>query len=291
MEDYMVRATAAGGRIRAFAACTTNTVEKARGLHDTSPVVTAALGRLLTAGAMMGSMMKGDEDVLTLRINGDGPVKMLIVTADSKGNVKGYPGNPYVELPPNSKGKLDVAGAVGKGFITVIKDIGLKEPYSGTCELVTGEIAEDITYYFASSEQTPSSVGLGVLVDKDVTVKEAGGFIIEVMPAAEDGTISDIEKNQSQSTSVTAVLEEGLSPEQILDRILGSVGLEVLDRMPVGFSCNCSREKVSAALALIDQKEIDEMIADGKPVEVRCDFCNTTYTFDIPDLLELTPNT
>ena len=291
MEDYMVRATAAGGQIRAFAARTTNMAEKARKLHNTSPVITAALGRLLSAGAMMGSMMKGEDDVLTIRINGDGPVNMLIVTADSKGNVKGYPGNPHVELPPNSKGKLDVAGAVGKGFLTVIKDIGLKEPYSGTCELVTGEIGDDLTYYFASSEQTPSSVGLGVLVDRDLSVKEAGGFIIQVMPDATEETISEIEKNLSQITSVTALLEEGLTPEQILDKILGSTGLEVLDRMSTGFYCNCSREKVSSALALLDRKEIDEIIAEGKPIEVKCDFCNTVYNFDISELSNLTPNT
>ena len=284
MDDYMIRATAADGQIRAFAAYTKNTAERARELHNTTPVVTAALGRLLTASAMMGSMMKGEDDVLTLRINGDGPVKMLIVTADSRGDVKGYAANPCVELPPNKAGKLDVAGAVGSGFLTVIKDIGLKEPYSGTCELVSGEIADDITYYFASSEQTPSSVGLGVLVDKDTSVRQAGGFIIQVMPDAKDETISEIEKKLAEITSVTELLEEGRNPEQILDMILGGLDLRVLDRMPVQFRCDCSRQKVSAALALIDRKEIDEIKAEGKPVEVKCDFCNTRYVFDVSEL-------
>lgn len=284
MEDYMVRAIAADGAIRAFAAFTRDTVETARRAHNTSPVVTAALGRLLTAGAMMGSMMKGDEDLITLMINGSGPVRSLVVTADSHGDVKGYPGEPCVLLPANSVGKLDVAGAVGAGTLTVIKDIGMKEPYSGTCELISGEIAEDITYYFASSEQTPSSVGLGVLMTKDNTVNVAGGFIVQVMPDAPEETIAEIEDKLAKIKSVTALLEQGMKPEDILELILGELGLEILDTMPVRFKCNCSKERVASALALIDKAEISSMIDDGKPIEVKCHFCNTAYTFEIEEL-------
>ena len=287
MCDYMVRAIAAGGRIRAFAAYTKDTVEKARQAHNTSPVVTAALGRLLTAGAMMGSMMKGEKDVITLKIEGSGPVKSLLVTADSKGNVKGYPGNPCVILPANPMGKLDVAGAVGVGLLTVIKDIGMKEPYSGTCELVTSEIAEDITYYFASSEQTPSSVGLGVLMTKENTVNVAGGFIIQVMPDADEDTISLIENKLSEINSVTALLEKGMTPEDILEQILDGLEPEILDRIPVGFNCSCSRQRVQDALSLINPKELDEIIADNEPIEIKCHFCNTAYKFDVEELQKL----
>ena len=287
MCDYMVRAIAAGGRIRAFAAYTKDTVEKARQAHNTSPVVTAALGRLLTAGAMMGSMMKGEKDVITLKIEGSGPVKSLLVTADSKGNVKGYPGNPCVILPANPMGKLDVAGAVGVGLLTVIKDIGMKEPYSGTCELVTSEIAEDITYYFASSEQTPSSVGLGVLMTKENTVNVAGGFIIQVMPDADEDTISLIENKLSEINSVTALLEKGMTPEDILEQILDGLEPEILDRIPVGFNCSCSRQRVQDALSLINPKEMDEIIADNEPIEIKCHFCNTAYKFDVEELQKL----
>lgn len=279
MDDYMVRATAADGRIRAFAAYTGNTVETARKAHNTSPVVTAALGRLLTAGIMMGSMMKGEKDLITLRINGDGPVKALLVTADSQGNVKGYPGEPCVLLPANSAGKLDVAGAVGAGTLTVIKDLGMKEPYSGTCELATSEIAEDITYYFASSEQTPASVGLGVLMTKDNTVNVAGGFIIQVMPDISEETVEKLEQKLSQVSSVTSLLEQGMTPEDLLRLLLGEFELEILDTMPVRFKCGCSRERVSKTLALLGKDELDSIVRSNEPIEVKCHFCNTAYSF------------
>lgn len=237
MEDYLVRAIAANGQVRAFAAYTKNTVEAARQAHNTSPVVTAGLGRLLTAGAMMGSMMKGDRDVLTIKAEGSGPVGHYLVTADSKGNVKGYAANPNVILPANAAGKLDVGGSLGVGLLTVIKDLGLKEPYTGTCELVSGEIAEDLTYYFASSEQTPSSVGLGVLMTKDNTVNVAGGFIIQLMPDATEETISIVEEKISTIKSVTSMLENGLDPEGIINLILGGLDPEILDKMPVRFYC------------------------------------------------------
>lgn len=287
MEDYLVRAIAANGQVRAFAAYTKNTVETARQAHNTSPVVTAGLGRLLTAGAMMGSMMKGDRDVLTIKAEGSGPVGHYLVTADSKGNVKGYAANPNVILPANAAGKLDVGGSLGVGLLTVIKDLGLKEPYTGTCELVSGEIAEDLTYYFASSEQTPSSVGLGVLMTKDNTVNVAGGFIIQLMPDATEETISIIEKKISTIKSVTSMLENGLDPEGIINLILGGLDPEILDKMPVRFYCNCSKERVSKALIAIGRKELDNIIEENEPIEVKCHFCNKAYNFTVDELKKL----
>lgn len=284
MGDYLVRATAAQGRIRAFSVVTTDTVEAARAAHNTSPVVTAALGRLLSAGLMMGSMMKNDKDVLTLKIEGTGPMKSILVTADSKGNVKGYPQVPRIPMMINDHGKLDVAGGIGVGLLTVIKDIGLKEPYNGTCELVSGEIAEDITYYFASSEQTNSSVGLGVLVKGDEMVLQAGGFIVQLMPDITEEDIIKLEEALSKVSSVTAMLEEGLTPEGILERLLGDLDLEILDTMPVQFHCDCSKQKVEDALILLDKNEINSIIEDGQPIEVMCHFCNTAYNFSIDEL-------
>ena len=283
MKDYIVRATAANGQVRAFAAITRETVEEARQHHGTSPVATAALGRLLTAGAMMGSMMKNDTDMLTLQVRGDGPIGGITVTADSKGDVKGYVENPDVMLPQKN-GKLDVGGAVGIGLLQVIKDMGLKEPYSGQTILVSSEIAEDLTYYFANSEQVPSSVGLGVLMEKDNTVKTAGGFIIQMMPFAEDATISQIEENLKHVTSVTELLDKGYTPEQLLEELLGNVGLEITDTMPTRFYCNCSKERVEQAVASVGKKDIREMINDGKPIEVKCHFCNTAYHYSVEEL-------
>lgn len=283
MKDYIVRATAANGQVRAFAAITRETVEEARQHHGTSPVATAALGRLLTTGTMMGSMMKNETDMLTLQVRGDGPIGGITVTADSKGDVKGYVENPDVMLPPKN-GKLDVGGAVGIGLLQVIKDMGLKEPYSGQTILVSSEIAEDLTYYFANSEQVPSSVGLGVLMEKDNTVKTAGGFIIQMMPFAEDATISQIEENLKLVTSVTELLDKGYTPEQLLEELLGNVGLEITDTMPTRFYCNCSKERVEQAVASVGKKDIQEMINDGKPIEVKCHFCNTAYHYSVEEL-------
>lgn len=282
-KDYIVRATAAGGQIRAFAATTRELVEEARSRHSTSPVATAALGRLLTAGAMMGSMMKNDTDVLTLQINGDGPLGGITVTADSRGDVKGYVQNPDVILPPKN-GKLDVGGAVGIGLLTVIKDMGLKEPYSGQTILVTSEIAEDLTYYFANSEQVPSSVGLGVLMEKDNTVKCAGGFIVQLMPFAEEKVISRLEENVGKITSVTRLLEEGYTPQRLLEDLTEGLDLEITDTMPARFYCNCSKERVERAVASIGAKDIREMIDEGKDIEVKCHFCNTAYSYSVDEL-------
>ena len=284
MSDYIVRAMAANQQVRAFAAVTTDVVETARKDHNTSPVATAALGRLLTGGAMMGVMMKGDNDILTLQIKAGGPLNGITVTADSKGRVKGYVGNPNVIIPANAKGKLDVAGAVGVGFMNVIKDMGMKEPYMGQVALQTSEIAEDLTYYFANSEQVPSSVGLGVLMDRDNTVHCAGGFIIQMMPFAQEKTIAQIEENLKNVTSVTALLEKGLTPEELLEVLLGNVGLEITDTIPTQFYCNCSKDRVEQAVASIGKKDIQEMIEEGKDIEVKCHFCNTAYNYTVEDL-------
>lgn len=287
MADYIVRATAANAQIRAFAATTKELVETARQYHNTSPVVTAALGRLLTAGSMMGSMLKGDKDLLTLQVRGSGPMRGMTVTADAHANVKGYANKAQVILPANAKGKLDVAGAVGSGFLNVIKDLGLKEPYIGQTVLQTSEIAEDLTYYFAASEQVPSSVGLGVLMERDNTVKQAGGFLIQLMPFAEEEVIAQLEENLSKVSSVTSLLNAGSSPEQILELLLGSLGVEVIDTMPTRFYCNCTKERVAKAIVSIGKKDIQEMIDDREPVEVSCHFCNTHYLFSVDELTEL----
>ena len=285
--DYMLRATAANGLIRAFAVTNKEMVETARVAHNTAPVVTAALGRTMAAGAMMGIMMKGDKDVLTIHIDGTGPMRGLNVTADSHGNVKGYPFNADVELPPNALGKLDVGGAVGMGQLVVIKDLGLKDPYVGQCQLQTGEIAEDITYYFAMSEQVPSSVGLGVLVDKDLSVRQAGGFIIQLMPDVTDEVIDALESRLTSLRTVTNMLDAGMSPEDILEEILGGLELEILEKIPVNFYCDCNKEKVSRAIASIDKKDIQSMIDDNEPIEVKCQFCNKAYGFSVDDLKEM----
>lgn len=285
MTDYLVRATAGNAQIRAFAVKTSKTVERARKAHNTSPVATAALGRLLTAGTMMGVMLKGDKDILTLQVAGDGPLEGITVTADAKGQVKGYVKNPRVMVGANEKGKLDVAGAVGHGFLRVIKDMGLKDPYVGQTALQTGEIAEDLTYYFATSEQVPSSVGLGVLLDKETgRVKQAGGFILQLMPFAEEEIISRLEQNLAGIDSVTKLFEAGNSPEQILGILLEGLEPEIADKREVGFSCSCDKARVEKALISIGKKELEELIAEGKEVELNCHFCNTNYVFSVEEL-------
>lgn len=286
-EDYIVRAMAADGQILALAATTRQMVEDARKVHQTSPTATAALGRLLTAGAMMGSMMKGESDLLTLQIQCDGPIGGLLVTADAKANVKGYAVHPQVMLPPSNKGKLDVKAALGKGVLRVIKDSGLKEPYVGTTDLVSGEIAEDLTYYFAASEQIPSSVALGVLMNPENTVKQAGGFILQLLPFAKEDIIDRLEKKIAEITSITKMLDSGFTPEKILEEILGEFGLEQTDRIPTKFWCNCERKRVEKVLISTGKKELSEMISEGKTIEVNCQFCNKTYSFTVPQLREL----
>ena len=287
MSDYIIRATAADANIRAFAATTKDLVEKARQIHDTSPVITAALGRLLTGGVMMGTMLKGEDDLLTLQVSGDGPVRGMTVTAGSNGTVKGYAIEPQVILPKNAAGKLDVGGAVGRGTLRVIKDMGLKEPYVGQTALQTGEIGDDLTYYFAASEQVPSSVGLGVLMEKNNTVKQAGGFIIQLMPFAGEEVIETLEKNLAAFSTVTTVLDEGKTPEEMLQMLLAGLDPVITEKMPCRYACNCSRERMERAIISIGKKDIEEMINDGKPIEVNCQFCGNSYHFSVEELKEM----
>ena len=283
-QDYLVRATAADAQIRAFAVTTRNLVETARVAHNTSPIVTAALGRLMSGALMMGDMLKNDKDLLTIRIDGDGPVKGLLVTTDNAGNVKGYAKNPSVVLPPNEQGHLNVGEGIGSGSLTVIRDLGLKEPYTGQIALHSGEIADDLTYYFAESEQIPSSVGLGVLMNHDNTVREAGGFIIQLMPYAEEKIISHLEQNLQKAASVTEILKAGNTPEDMLKIVLEGFDVVFNGTMPVQFHCNCDRDHVEGALILLGKNELDSMIADGKEIELKCQFCGKAYQFSVDDL-------
>lgn len=290
MNDYIVRATAANQMIRAFAIKSTDMVAEARETHMTLPVVTAALGRTLSAGAMMGSMMKGDKDLITITIKGDGPIGSITVTADSHGHVKGFPANNAVDIPRKWAGKLDVGGAVGAGTLTVSMDMGLKEPYNGQVELQTGEIAEDLAYYFTVSEQTPSAVGLGVMVDTDSSVKHAGGFIIQMMPFATEEVISALEAKLSGIEPVTTMMDKGMSPEDMLEYILGDLGFEITEKKEVEYHCDCSKERVSRALATISANDLREIINDGEEIEVKCYFCNTAYKFGIDELEDILEN-
>lgn len=287
MTDHIIRATAAQERIRAFAVDSTELVAEAREIHHTFSVVTAALGRLLSAGAMMGSMMKGDEDLITLTMKGDGPMGSLTVTADSHGNVKGFPGNPSVDIPTRGEGKLDVGGAIGQGILTVSMDLGLKEPYNGQVELQTGEIGDDLAYYFTVSEQTPSAVALGVMVDKDSSVRHSGGFIIQLMPEAPEEVIASLEAKLAELDPVTALMERGLGPAEILELILGDLDLVITEEKPVRFHCNCSRERISSALATLSTADLQSIIADDEEIEVKCFFCNSAYKFGTDELREI----
>lgn len=286
-KDYIVRAMAANGQIRAFAIQSANLVEYARKRHNTSPVATAALGRLLSGAAMMGSMMKGEHDLLTIQMKGDGPINGIIATADSHGNVKGYAGNPVVVIPPNYAGKLDVGAAIGYGTLTVSKDLGMKEPYNTQLPLTTSEVAEDLTYYFAKSEQVPSAVALGVLMEKDNTVKQAGGFIVQLMPFAEEEVICSLEEAVAEIKSVTSLLEQGYTPEMLLEKVLGKFDIQWEGSMPAQFYCNCSKEHIMGSLATISKKDIKEIIDDNEPIEVKCHFCNSAYQFTPEELKAL----
>lgn len=283
----MVRATASDAQIRAFAVTSRELLEEARAAHNTSPVVTAALGRLMTGALMMGGMLKGEKDILTLQIRGAGPVHGITVTADSAGHVKGFADNPQAMMPPNSAGKLDVGGVIGAGVLHVMKDMGLKEPYASTVNLQTGEIGDDLNYYFAASEQIPSVVALGVLMNRDNTVRQAGGFIIQLMPFTSEEVISRLEEELTKITSVTELLEAGKTPEEILESVLGAFGLEITDRSPVSFRCDCSRERVEKVLLSLGEKELQELVDEGKEVELHCHFCNRGYTFSVEEVKHL----
>jgi len=287
MTDYVVRATAANGSIRAFAATTRDLVEQARKIHNTTPVASAALGRMLTAAAIMGTMLKGDKDLITLQIRGLGPLKGIVATGDSRGQVKGYVFNPDVDIPSKYPGKLDVSAAIGTGYMSVIQDVGLKEPYAGRIELVSGEIAEDLTYYFAQSEQTPSSVGLGVLVETDATVRRAGGFIIQVMPDAAEQAISLLEQRLNAIPYTTDLLDMGHTPEEILGMIFEGMDMKVLDKVPVAYYCNCTQERVEKAIISLGKDELNKIIEEDKKANLHCHFCDKDYGFSEERLKEL----
>ncbi len=291
MKDYIVRGMAAGNEIRFLAAYTRETVETARTTHNLSPVCSAALGRLLTGGALMGAMCKNEDDVLTLKINGTGPAKSLTVTADAHSNVKGIIYNNAVDLPLKENGHLDVGGAIGSGTLVVIRDEGPGEPYVGQTALVSGEIGEDLTYYFAESEQIPTSVGLGVLVDRDLSIKHAGGFIIQLLPFASEETISKLENSLANVQSVTDYFNKGMTPEDMMRDIIGEkvFGTDIMieETVDTQYHCNCSRERVTKALISIGKDELKSMIDDGEPVNLHCDFCNTDYEFTIPEIQEI----
>ncbi|MBR4284065.1 MAG: Hsp33 family molecular chaperone HslO [Anaerotignum sp.] len=287
MNDYIVRATAGNGSIRAFAATTRDLVQHAREVHHTSPVASAALGRMLTAAAMMGTMLKGDKDLLTLQVRGEGPLQGIVVTSDSKAQVKGYVFNPGVEVPDLIPGKLNVSGAIGAGHMSIIKDIGMREPYAGKIELVTGEIAEDLTYYFAQSEQTPSAIGLGVLVETDTSIRRAGGFIIQLLPDATDEMIDRLEKKLATIPYVSDLLDMGATPEDILQMILGDFDLKIMDKIPTTFYCNCTRERVEKALISIGKDELEKIIREDKKANLHCHFCSKEYDFNEEQLVAL----
>lgn len=286
-KDYIVRASLANDSVRAFAISSTHLVAEARERHRTLPVVTAALGRLLSAGAIMGCMMKGDKDIVTVSLKGDGPAGYITVTADSHGHVKGFPGNPNVDIPRKYAGKLDVGAAVGRGLLTVSYDLGLKEPYSGQVEIQTGEVAEDLAYYFTVSEQLPSAVGLGVMVDTDSSVKHAGGFIVQLLPDAPEDVIELLEKKLANLEPVTTMMEQGMTPEEMLLHIFEGVDIEFTERHDVKFYCDCSKEKVKRALAAISDKDLQDIVNDGEDIEVKCYFCNTAYKFSIADIKDI----
>ena len=287
MGDYIVRATAADDTVRAFAIDSKDIAEYARVSHETTPVVTAALGRLLSGAAMMGMMMKDERDLITVQIIGDGPIGRLTVTADNSGNVKGFPQENVVEIPLKYEGKLNVGAAVGNGVLRVMRDIGAPEPFVGTVDLVSGEIAEDLTYYFAQSEQTPSVVGLGVLIAKDCSVEQSGGFIIQLMPDTTDETISVIEENIRNLKSVTEMLSDGLTPQQMIEEVLKGLSPKVLETKTARFKCDCSRQRIEESLMSLPESDLNDMIDDAKPVEVRCQFCNKKYDFEVGDIIKI----
>lgn len=284
MKDIIISGMAADSQVRFYCAYTKDLVEQARITHNTSPVATAALGRLLTAGSIMGSMCKNNTDVLTLQIQCSGPIGGLTVTANGEAQVKGYVNHPDILLPASDKGKLDVGKALDLGILSVMKDIGLKEPYVGQTNLVTGEIAEDLTYYFATSEQIPTSVALGVLMEKNNTVKHAGGFIIQMMPFAEDALITTLENRLKDFSSITALLEQGLTPKDMMLKLFDGYNINFHTPVTPAYHCDCSKERVYRAVMSIGHDGIEEMIADNKPIEVNCHFCNKHYIFDVNDL-------
>lgn len=290
MEDKIVRATAQNGDIRIIAAITTQLVGEGVKIHGCAPTAAAALGRMLTAGSLMGSMLKSEKDSLTIKISGGGEAQGVVVTAHADGNVKGYIGNPLADLPPNEKGKLDVGGVIGRdGNLLIIRDMGLKEPYVGQVPIYTGEIGDDLAYYFTVSEQTPSAVGLGVLVDKDLSVSAAGGFIIQMMPEANELVADLITYRLQEIPSITEMISKGMSIEEILNFIFEDMDLKILESLKPSYKCDCSKERVERALVSIGEKDLQEIYDEGKEEELKCHFCNKTYKFtaeEIGDILK-----
>lgn len=287
MSDYLVRAIGFNGSVRAFAVSSTETVGEAQRRHDTWPTASAALGRTMTAGVMMGAMQKGD-DQLTIKVQGDGPIGAIIVDANAKGEVRGYAMNPHVDFELNQFGKLDVRRAVGtQGSLSVVKDAGLRDYFTGQVELVSGELGEDFAYYFIKSEQTPSAVGLGVLVNPDYTIKAAGGFIVQVMPGVDDETITQIEEALSKIEPVSKMIEKGFTPEEILEAVLGKEHVEILDRQDVTFSCNCSKDRFSNALIGLGDDELQAMIEEDHGAEAECHFCMEKYSYSEDELRDI----
>lgn len=290
MKDYLVKALAFGGEVRAYSTLTTETVSEAQRRHDTWRTASAALGRALTAGTMMGAMLKGDQK-LTIKIEGNGPLGHILVDANSKGEVRGYVANPHVDFESNEQGKLRVYQAVGtEGFLTVIKDIGMREPFIGQVPIVSGELGEDFTYYFAVSEQTPASVGVGILVNGDDTIKAAGGFILQIMPGAEEKTISFIEQRLQTIPPISKLVEQGLMPEEILSEVLGEGNVKILEKMEVAFRCTCSRERIESVLLSLGKAELEQIREEEEQTEVHCHFCNEKYLFTKEDLTSFIEN-
>ena len=290
MKDYIVRGTTIDGDARFFFAVSTQTVNKAYNIHKTYPVASVALGRMLTASAIMGSMLKNEQDLITLSIKGDGPMRGVVVTADSSSNVKGYVINPIVDIPLKQNGNLDVRNAIGEGFLSIVQDIGLKEPYVGQIPLISGEVADDLTYYFAKSEQIPTSVALSVLVDRDYTIKHSGGFIIQMMPQADEEVVEKIEKKLQTLPPLTKLFDDGNSPEQIIEIIFNEIGFKINDTIPINYYCNCSREKVEKAFITVGKQELKTIIDEDGKANLNCHFCNTDYEFSREDILRMIDN-
>ncbi|WP_147535894.1 Hsp33 family molecular chaperone HslO [Bacillus marasmi] len=287
MNDYLVKALAFDGQIRAYAVRSTETVSEAQKRHHTWPIASAALGRTLSAGAMMGAMLKGDAK-LTIKIEGGGPIGPILVDSNTKGEVRGYVTNPHIHFENNDQGKLNVGKAVGRdGMLSVVKDLGMRDFFSGQVPLISGELGEDFTYYFASSEQVPSSVGVGVLVNPDNSILAAGGFIIQLMPDTDDQTISKIEESLKNISPVSSLIEKGLTPEELLEEVLGKGNVQFLETLPVKFSCNCSKDRFATAIIGLGKKEIEDMIDEDGQAEVHCHFCNEYYLFTKEELTEL----
>lgn len=287
MIDYMIRAIDETGSIRVFSASTTNAVQKAREIHNTTPVSTAALGRVITATLLMGNTLKNERDTVSIQVTGDGQIKNILAVSNCRGEVKAYIANPHADLPLKSKGKLDVGGAIGNGMMTVIKDLGMKQPYVGQTELVTGEIAEDLAHYFALSEQQPSAVGLGVLVDRDYSVKAAGGYIIQVLPNAEEEVIAKLEETIANAEPVSTLIEKGYTPEDVLDYVCEGLDMKILEKKDLKFVCDCCEERIERALITIGEKDLTEIIEEDGKAELCCEFCNAKYNFNKEELIDI----